>query len=118
VLAVAFAAGGCSAGSSRTFEHDRPTVFRAAVAEAVAWRPTSIDEEEHRIAVERSDLSGNAWRYVVKVEPVWNPFAGEETSRVRVSAWRTEPVRQRLLRVETEYLLGMASRLESAEPPE
>jgi len=113
---VAAGAGGCGA-SSASFPYDREIVWRAVVAEAVAWRPTLIDDQKQIIRCERSDLAGAATEYEARAGRDWNLFAPRPSATVTVSMKQTKPTKLRFRQLEQEFLLAVAGTLQAASQP-
>ena len=108
---------GCN-GTSATYPLDRQIVWRAAVGEAMVWRP-KIYEDEYRILSERGDLVGNRFRYELKVRRDPNPFGRRPRTRVTVTMEQTAPVRRRFVRLEEDFLQGLDLKLlELTAPPQ
>ena len=79
-VALATAAlAGCS--SSATYPYERDFVWTLAVAEATVWRPTLIDEEQHRIVSEKTNLAGAELTCKLQLQPDLNPFARRPSTR-------------------------------------
>lgn len=100
---------GCR-GTSVNYPLDKQLVWRACVGEAMVWRP-KIDEDEHRIVSERSDLAGNSFRYELKVRRNPNPFVRRPSTRVTVSMEQTAPTRRRFARLEEQFLQSLEATL-------
>jgi hypothetical protein len=110
-LAVGMA--GCGP-SSASFPYNQDVVWRAVVTEAVAWRPTLIDDQEYLIRCDRSDLSGGSSEYEVRVGRDWNLLAPKPSTSVSVSIKQTAPTTRRFRQLEQEFLLAVARLLAAA----
>ncbi len=114
LLLAALAAGalaGCN-GMSMSVPFDRDIVWRAAAAEAVAWRPTRIDIDKYYVECIRSNSAGTAIKYELRVRPdPWSIPYGSRT-RVTVKMRQTNPT-QRFDRLEREFLAQVKAKLES-----
>jgi hypothetical protein len=110
------AAAGCS--SSASFRYDRETVWRAAVGEAVIWRPTLIDDQKYVVESVKSDLAGSEQSYRLEVRRNPNPFARRPSTKVHVRMQQTRPKKVRFNRLEKEFLLALEAKLQAmASPP-
>ncbi|OPX22203.1 MAG: hypothetical protein B1H04_05365 [Planctomycetales bacterium 4484_123] len=112
-LAAALAAGtlaGCGY-SSAAFPMTRETVWPVAMAEAVTWQPTLIDEEKFLVESVKVDLADAEMVYRMKVEVDPNPFARRPSTRVYVRIAQTKPKRIRFAEAERAFLANLEVRL-------
>ena len=108
-LAVASLAG-CGY-SSAAFPLPREQVWNVAMAEAVAWQPTLIDEEKFLVESVKVDLADAEMVYRMKVEVDPNPFARRPSTRVYVRMAQTKPKLKRFVEAERAFLANLAVRL-------
>jgi len=108
-LAVASLAG-CG-DSSAACPVPRERVGNVAMAEAVAWRPTLIDEEKFLVESVKVNLADAEMVYRMKVEVDPNPFARRPSTRVYVRIAQTKPKRIRFAEAERAFLANLEVRL-------
>jgi len=58
VAAILVAGGGAGCSSSASYPYPLDVVWRLAMAQAVAWKPESIDEDAHQVTSTKSNLAG------------------------------------------------------------
>lgn len=112
-LAVAMA--GCG-GTSSSYPFDRDTVWRAAVGEAVVWRPDLIDSNKYFIESIKTNLTGTEQRYRLEVVRDPNLFARRPSTSIYVRMEQTQPRRIRFSDLEKEFLMRIRARLQAAVP--
>lgn len=112
---LAAALTGCST-TSQSFPLDRDMVWRAAVGEAVVWRPTLINDETYLIESVKTNLTGAEQRYKLTVDRDPNPFARRPSTRVYVRMGQTRPNRVRFKRLEKEFLMRLKAKLSELTP--
>lgn len=111
VALATVALAGCS--SSATYPYEREFVWTLAVAEAMVWRPTLIDDEQHRIVSEKTNLAGTELIYKLQLQPDLNPFARRPSTRAVVSVVQTKPSRKRFVEYERRFLAKLRASLEA-----
>jgi len=112
------AAGLCGCQSARSYHFDRDTVWRAAIGEAVVWRPNVIDDEKYIIESRKIDpIAGTELHYQLKVVPDINPFAPRPSTRIYVRMEQLEPKSIRFKRLEEEFLMRVNFKLEALSQP-
>ena len=91
-------------------------VWRAAVGEAVVWRPSLIDDETYLIESVKTNLAGSEQRYKLTVDRDPNLFARRPSTRVYVRMEQTRPNRVRFKRLEKEFLMRLKAKLSELTP--
>lgn len=115
LAAVAAALSGCG-GSNASFPFDRETVWRAAVGEAIVWRPNRIDENDYVVESTKAGLGGVRYEYWLKLRRDPNPFARRPSTTLHVRMGQIAPETVRFTALEQEFLLRVKARVEQASP--
>jgi len=113
------AALACGCGSNASFPFERDVVWRAAVGEAIVWRPNYIDDKTYTISGGVKDVNGREVQYDIEVYLDPNPFVYRPSTRVFVFAKLIQPTlprEQRLADMEREFLTRLGQRLQEEYP--
>ena len=87
------------------------------MGEAIAWRPTLIDDKKYVIESDKTDLAGSEQHFELKVRRNPNLFARRPSTKVYVRMEQTEPKRVRFNRLEAEFLMRLKYKLEAMTAP-
>lgn len=102
------ALGGCA--STASIHAPQDAVWRAVVAESIAWQPTRIDEKTRTVEIRRTDpTTGQELDCLIEVTPDANPFAPAPSTTVTVSFEQLAPTRKRFSDLEGQFLQRIRS---------